>query len=123
LEASEFRLAVTIVAGPPGAKVPLVLEIVNQVAELERVQLKDAVPTFVPARELAKIDYQAIRNLFLNPPAKKGITPSWGEPKPDALRAYLVDEHSFSAERVDSAIKRIAGKESSKTETLEKWFG
>jgi flap endonuclease-1 len=73
--------------------------------------------------ELAKIDYQAIRSLFLHPPAKKGIAPSWGEPKPDALRAYLVDEHSFSAERVDSAIKRIVGMESSKTETLEKWFG
>jgi flap endonuclease-1 len=73
--------------------------------------------------ELAKIDYQAIRSLFLDPPAKKGITPSWDELKPDALRAYLVDEHSFSAERVDSAIKRIVGMESSKTETLEKWFG
>jgi len=73
--------------------------------------------------EVSKIDYQAIRNLFFHPPAKKGITPSWGELKPDALRAYLVDEHSFSAERVDSAIKRIVGMESSKTETLEKWFG
>jgi len=73
--------------------------------------------------EVAKIDYRAIRDLFLHPPAKKGITPSWGELKPDALRAYLVDEHSFSAERVDSAIKRVVGVESSKTETLEKWFG
>ena len=73
--------------------------------------------------EVAKIDYQAIRDLFLHPPAKKGVAPSWSEPKPDALRAYLVDEHSFSSERVDSAIKRIVGLESSKTETLEKWFG
>ncbi len=73
--------------------------------------------------EVARVDYQAIRNLFLHPPAKKGITPSWGELKPDALRAFLVDEHSFSAERVDSAIKRVVGIESSKTETLEKWFG
>ena len=73
--------------------------------------------------EVAKIEYQAIRDLFLHPPAKRGIAPSWGELKPDALRAYLVDEHSFSSERVDSAIKRIVGLESSKTETLEKWFG
>jgi flap endonuclease-1 len=73
--------------------------------------------------EIAKIDYEAIRNLFLHPPAKKGITPSWGEFKPDALKAFLVDEHSFSAERVDAAVKRVMDSESSKSETLEKWFG
>jgi len=73
--------------------------------------------------EIAKIDYPAIRNLFLHPPAKSGVTPTWGDFKPDALKAFLVDEHSFSAERVDAAVKRVAGLESSKTETLEKWFG
>jgi flap endonuclease-1 len=73
--------------------------------------------------EVSKIEYQAIRDLFLHPPAKSGVTPSWGEIKPDAIRAFLVDEHSFSAERVDAAVKRVAGLESSKTETLEKWFG
>ena len=73
--------------------------------------------------EVSKVDYQAIRDLFLHPPARKGVSPQWGEFKPDALKAFLVDEHSFSAERVDAAMKRIAGLESSKTETLEKWFG
>ena len=73
--------------------------------------------------EVAKIDYQAIRNLFLHPPARSGVVPAWGDIKTDALRSFLVDEHSFSPERVDAAIKRVAGLESSKTETLEKWFG
>jgi flap endonuclease-1 len=73
--------------------------------------------------EVAKIDYQAIRDLFLHPPAKRGVVPAWRDLRPDALRAFLVDEHSFSAERVDSAIKRVSSLESSKTETLEKWFG
>jgi flap endonuclease-1 len=73
--------------------------------------------------EVSKIDYPAIRDLFLHPPAKGGVTPSWGELRPDALKAFLVDEHSFSAERVDAAVKRVVGLESSKTETLEKWFG
>jgi flap endonuclease-1 len=73
--------------------------------------------------EIAKIDYQAIRNLFLHPPARRGVAPSWGEMKPEAVRAFLVDEHSFSADRVDAAIKRVVGLESSKSETLEKWFG
>jgi flap endonuclease-1 len=97
---------------------------IGPVRGLKLLKTYHSIDKIEPLREeVAKIDYQAIRNLFLHPPAKKGITPSWGELKPDALRAYLVDEHSFSAERVDSAIKRIAGKESSKTETLEKWFG
>jgi hypothetical protein len=39
------------------------------------------------------------------------------------LKAFLVEEHSFSAERVDAAVKRVVGLESSKSETLEKWFG
>ena len=38
-------------------------------------------------------------------------------------KAFLVDEHSFSAERVDAAAKRLAGVESAKNESLEKWFG
>jgi flap endonuclease-1 len=97
---------------------------IGPVRGLKLLKTYHSIDKIEPLREeVAKIDYQAIRDLFLHPPAKKGITPSWGELKPDALRAYLVDEHSFSPERVDSAIKRIAGKESSKTETLEKWFG
>jgi flap endonuclease-1 len=73
--------------------------------------------------EVSSIDYEAIRNLFLHPPAIKGVSPEWRDFKPDALKAFLVDEHSFSAERVDAAIKRITGLESSKSESLEKWFG
>jgi flap endonuclease-1 len=97
---------------------------IGPVRGLKLLKTYHSIDKIEPLREeVAKIDYQAIRDLFLHPPAKKGITPSWGELKPDVLRAYLVDEHSFSPERVDSAIKRIAGKESSKTETLEKWFG
>jgi flap endonuclease-1 len=97
---------------------------IGPVRGLKLLKTYHSIDKIEPLREeVARIDYQAIRDLFLHPPAKKGITPSWGELKPDALRAYLVDEHSFSPERVDSAIKRIAGKESSKTETLEKWFG
>lgn len=72
--------------------------------------------------EVAKIDYEAIRKLFLHPPAKGGLAPTWGELKPDAVKSFLVDEHSFSTERVESAMKRITELESSKSESLEKWF-
>lgn len=73
--------------------------------------------------EIAKIDYQAIRDLFLHPPAKHDIAVSWGKPDLDALRSFLIEEHSFSEERVNAALKRVETLESSKTESLEKWFG
>ncbi len=73
--------------------------------------------------ELAKIDYEAIRRLFLHPPAQVGVKPVWRDFDAEAVKAFLVDEHSFSADRVDAAVKRIAGLETSKSETLEKWFG
>jgi flap endonuclease-1 len=74
-------------------------------------------------QELSKIDYPAIRKLFLSPPAQRGIAPAWKEFKPDAVREFLVGEHSFSAERVEAASKRLAGAASTRNESLEKWFG
>ncbi len=72
---------------------------------------------------LAELDYNSIRNIFLSPPAEKGLKPRWGEFDPDAIKSFLVDEHSFSKERVDAGIQRISGLESTRSETLEKWFG
>ncbi len=90
------------------------MKLLKTYQSLERMEpLKD---------EIAKIDYKAIRDLFLHPPAKSHVTPKWGELSPDGIKAFLVDEHSFSAERVDAAIKRVVGLESSKSESLEKWF-
>ncbi len=72
---------------------------------------------------LSQIDYPAIREIFLNPPVKRGLDISWGTFKADEVRSFLVDEHSFSRERVDAAIGRIEKVDSSKSETLEKWLG
>ncbi len=91
------------------------LKLLRTYGTLERIEpLKE---------ELEKVDYPAIRKLFLFPPADPGVQPVWKDFKADAVRAFLVDEHSFSAERVDAAAKRIQGAESSKNESLEKWFG
>jgi len=73
--------------------------------------------------EVRKIDYPAIRKLFLNPPAEHGLKPVWKPFDLDAVKEFLVDEHSFSAERIDTAAKRLASVEASKNESLEKWFG
>jgi flap endonuclease-1 len=91
------------------------LKFIKTYGSLEKVEpLKD---------ELAKIDYPAIRKIFLSPPADPGLKPVWKDLKVDAVKSFLVDEHSFSAERVDAALKRVLDLESSRSDTLEKWFG
>lgn len=91
------------------------LKFIKTYGSLERVEpLKE---------EIAKIDYPAIRKLFLSPPADPNVKPVWKEYDADAVEAFLVGEHSFSAERVAAASKRILNVEASKTESLEKWFG
>jgi flap endonuclease-1 len=73
--------------------------------------------------QLAGVNYAAIRELYLNPPAVRSVKPLWGLPDKEKIISYLVDEHSFSLERVQAALGRIQSAESSKSETLEKWFG
>jgi len=91
------------------------LKFLRKYKRLEGIaEVRDAVST---------IDYEAIRRIFLEPPAAKGVRPEWGEVKKERLLAFLVDEHSFSLERVQGAVARLEKVESSKTESLEKWFG
>ena len=80
----------------------------------EIVELKDKLPG---------IDYQAIRNLYLNAPATKGVSVEWKAPDKDRLMSYLVDEHSFSRDRVEAALARLKVERGPPAETLEKWFG
>lgn len=72
---------------------------------------------------LAETRYQEIRDLYLNAPATPGVKPEWKEPDRARLLSLLVDDHSFSRERVESALSRLRGKSTVQSETLEKWFG
>lgn len=73
--------------------------------------------------KISKVDYPAIRKLFLEPPVTKGLTPVWKPFEKDQILSFLVDEHSFSTDRVRSAIERLEKVESNQTESLERWFG
>jgi flap endonuclease-1 len=72
---------------------------------------------------LEAVNYQEIRNLYLNAPANRGVKPEWGSLDREKVVSFLVREHSFSRERVDAAIARVQSAKAQPSETLEKWFG
>jgi len=73
--------------------------------------------------KIAAINYRGIRDLYLNAPATKGTRPTWRPVDRQKLVSFLVDEHSFSQDRVESALARIQEKTDAPQESLEKWFG
>lgn len=73
--------------------------------------------------ELDQMNYKGIRDLYLNAPATRGVKPEWKAMDKEKVISFLVDEHSFSRERVESAMARTKSTASSESETLEKWFG
>jgi flap endonuclease-1 len=72
---------------------------------------------------LQSINYQEIRNLYLNPPVERGLMPEWKPMDGEKIISFLVGEHSFSRERVEAAIARVQSSKPAQSETLEKWFG
>jgi flap endonuclease-1 len=91
------------------------LKFLKKYGRLEEItELKD---------RLSGVDYRAIRELYMNAPAVKGLTPVWKEPDGRRLLSYLVEERSFSRDRVEAALGRIKAAHREPSETLEKWFG
>jgi len=91
------------------------LTFIRQYKRLEEIpELKEAI---------SAIDYNSIRNIFLEPPAQKGVKPQWGRVNREKVISFLVEEHSFSLERVEAAMKRLGEVESARSESLEKWLG
>lgn len=72
--------------------------------------------------ELLKIDYNRIREAFLNPEVKDPGEIRWGEPDEEGIVKFLCDEHDFSEERVRNALRRLRASSVAHTESLERWF-
>jgi flap endonuclease-1 len=73
--------------------------------------------------ELADVNYREIRELYLDPPATRGVKPEWRPLDKQKVLSFLVGEHSFSRDRVEAAIARVQAAKPAQSETLEKWFG
>lgn len=65
-------------------------------------------------------DPAPIRNFFLHPPVTPDFNLSWPPPDVEGIQAMLVDEFSFSSERVNAALERLRGASGQKT--LDRWF-
>jgi flap endonuclease-1 len=72
---------------------------------------------------LRSVNYEGIRDLYLNPPVEKGVVPEWKPMDREGVISFLVGEHSFSRDRVEAAIGRVEASRPAPSETLEKWFG
>ena len=73
--------------------------------------------------ELQKIDFIAIRKIFLHPevtkPEKNVV---WNQPNREKIIDFLCYEHSFSKDRINKSLDKLENIKVKKSETLEKWF-
>ncbi len=69
-------------------------------------------------------DPNEIREIFLHPQVStKQVDFEKSAPDRDALSHFLVDEHDFSKERIETALQRLDAQQEKASQSLEKWFG
>mgnify|MGYP001558540082 FL=1 len=69
-------------------------------------------------------DYKEIEQIFLNPPYSEDFKIEFRPPDKEKILDFLVTQHGFSSQRVESALKKLEEKSSEKggQSSLEKWF-
>lgn len=72
--------------------------------------------------KLAQIDYNEIRNIFLNPKVAEVSEVKFGTVNYSEIVRYLSEERSFSKERLESSLGRLQKTTERRSHTLEQWF-
>jgi len=54
-----------------------------------------------------ELEISQVREAFLRPQVSKEYVTSWKEPDYEGVKRFLCDEHDFSGDRVDKALKRM----------------
>jgi len=72
--------------------------------------------------KLGEIDYNQIRQIFLQPKIANVTEIKFGETDFTGIVNYLSSERSFSRERVETSINRLKKSIEKKSHTLEQWF-
>ncbi len=90
------------------------LKMIKEHSKLEKIpQIQD---------QLAEIEYEQIRKIFLEPKIAKVSEIKFGKIDYDGISKYLVDERSFSSDRVQTSLNRLKKSIEKKSQTLEQWF-
>jgi flap endonuclease-1 len=90
------------------------LKMIKEHSKLEKIpQIQD---------KLAEIDYQQIRDIFLKPNVADVSEIVFGKIDYDGITNYLVEERSFSPDRVQTSLNRLKKAIEKKSQTLEQWF-
>ncbi|KAG2472351.1 MAG: Flap endonuclease 1 [Nitrosopumilales archaeon] len=91
------------------------LKMIKEYSKLEKIpQIQD---------KLYDIDYEQIRKIFLEPEVADVSEIKFGKINFEGLIKYLVDERSFSFDRVQTSLNRLKKSIEKKSQTLEQWFG
>jgi len=72
--------------------------------------------------QLSKIDYKQIREIFLQSKAAKVNEIKFNQIDYSGIVNYLVNERSFSKDRVDAGLNRLKKALEKKSQNLEQWF-
>lgn len=91
---------------------------------LKLVQAHDSFPAILKAID-KEMDWKEVEEFFLHPPEKKVLKSDlkFREPDREALTAFMHEEHDFSTERIENALKRAFKEpQSSSQSQLAKWF-
>lgn len=91
----------------PKTAVELIREHRNLEAVLERSETETSAPwPKIRKGQEGLGDFEAVRELFLNPATIDITVPALGPLDPRAVRSLLVDEHRFDPGRVDASLKK-----------------
>ena len=72
--------------------------------------------------QLAEIDYEQIRKIFLEPEIAKIDEIKFHDVDHDGIVRYLSDERSFSPDRVQTSLNRLKKALEKKSQNLDQWF-
>lgn len=73
--------------------------------------------------KLSTMDYQAVRDIFLNPKVTSFPSVNWSDVDADKIVDFLCGERDFSEERIRSALRKLEERNESQSQSLNRWFG
>lgn len=91
------------------------LNLIKQHGNIEKV---------IEAGKIQEIEFLSeLREIFLEPPVEDKIDLSWKEVQRPAIIGFMCDRHSFSVDRINSALDRIPAKPAPAVSTsLDRWM-